>query len=86
LVSKNEELVEGKAGWRRDLRDKRREPVNAVGDLVDFGSHKSLRDAAGTVSLCMRPMSKTKGSLRMSLNHAPDFMAAMAPVVEGVWK
>ena len=39
LVPEDEELVEGEAGGRRDLRHEGREPVDAVGDLVDPGFH-----------------------------------------------
>ena len=48
FVSKHEELVEGKAGRRRDFRNKRRELINAVGDLLVSinSSKKTLRDFA----------------------------------------
>src|SRR5262249_20745715 len=47
FVSKDEELVVGKAGGRRDFRNECRESINAVGDLTDFGLHQLLQKVHG---------------------------------------
>ena len=39
LVAEHEELVEGEAGRRNDLRHMGGNPIDAVGDLVDLGFH-----------------------------------------------
>ena len=43
LVAEDEELVEGEAGRRGDVRHEGREPVDAVGDFSDLGLHSCLR-------------------------------------------
>ena len=42
LVAEDQELVEGEAGGRGDVRHKGREPIDAVGDFVDLGFHEFL--------------------------------------------
>ena len=42
LVAEDEELVEGEAGGRGDVRHIGREPVDAVGDFADLGFHEFL--------------------------------------------
>jgi hypothetical protein len=51
LVAEHEELVEGEAGGRGDLRHEGGEPVDAVRDLADPRFHGPLlcrRDAGGS--------------------------------------
>jgi hypothetical protein len=36
LVSEDEKLVESEAGWWRDRRDERGQPIDAVSDFVDL--------------------------------------------------
>jgi hypothetical protein len=45
FVPQDQELIEGEAGGRRDIGHKGREPVNAVGNLSDFGLHSCLLNA-----------------------------------------
>jgi hypothetical protein len=45
LVADDEELIEGEARRRRDVRHEGREPIDAVGDFVDPGLHDCLHDA-----------------------------------------
>ena len=42
LVAEDEELVEGEAGGRGDVRHVGREPIDAVGDFADLGFHGLL--------------------------------------------
>ena len=54
LVAEDEELVEGEAGRRRDVRHEGREAVDAVGDLVDLGFHErspGVSAAVGAVDI-----------------------------------
>jgi hypothetical protein len=46
LLGVDEERVEGEAA-RPDVRDPGRQPVDAVGDLVDFGSHRAPSSLSG---------------------------------------
>ena len=38
----HEEMVEGEAGRRRDVRHEDGDPIDAVGDFADVGSHDFL--------------------------------------------
>ena len=53
LVAEDEELVEGEAGRRRDIRHEGREPVDAVGDLVDPGLHGLFSVMPAVVDICL---------------------------------
>ena len=51
LVAEHEELVEGEAGGRGDVRHEGREPVDAVGDFVDPGFHEFLHAIDGSAGI-----------------------------------
>ena len=84
LVAEDEELVEGEAGRRRDLRHEGREPIDAVGDFVDPGRHGRLPGAwTGVWRHSFYAYFQDEQSLFMTCSGlAPD--AAVAAMVQAI--